>query len=44
VRITKEKQIADRRQLVLELRARGLSQTEIAGRLPTVVDQKTVMT
>lgn len=42
MRITKEKQIADRRQLVLELRARGLSQTEIAGRLPTVVDQKTV--
>lgn len=42
MRIPKKKQIAARRQLVLELRAQGLSQAEIASRLPTVVDQKTV--
>jgi hypothetical protein len=42
VRISKEQQIAHRRQMVKELRAQGLTQQEIANRLPTVVDQKTV--
>jgi hypothetical protein len=42
VRISKEQQIANRRQQVKEFTAQGLTQQEIANKLATLVSQKTV--